>query len=347
MRTRPLFYIILTCIAAIPLSLYAQADIHFSQFYETTILRNPGLMGVSAENFKVSAYYRNQWSSIANPYQTELVDGEYRFPLGSMSRDFITFGVLAYADQAGDLDQKITGIYPALCLNKFIDENSNAYLSLGITCGYLQYSFDPSKATFNNQFQGGVFSPYNASFENIPAPKMTLMDMGAGLNFNFSPNDQNEGSYILGASGYHFSQPVFSYYRTATITDNIRWNVNADMVHDITQTLVFQLHANWAQQGSYNESLFGGLLGWQKPESYSSHTDFEIYAGALYRMNDAIIPVFKMKVQGFGIGVSYDVNTSNLKEASNREGGLEITLSISAHVPKNSGYKKTVCPRFF
>jgi hypothetical protein len=64
-------------------------------------------------------------------------------------------------------------------------------------------------------------------------------------------------------------------------------------------------------------------------------------------MNDAIIPVVKLRYKSLGIGVSYDVNTSLLKEASGTQGGLEITVSLSGQFPPNGDYKKTVCPRFF
>ncbi len=347
MKTTRLLYVIAACIAFLPGVSFAQADIHFSQFYETSILRNPALIGVSADNYKVSAYYRSQWSSITNPYQTLLIDAEYRFSLGRMSQDFLSIGVLGYSDEAGDLDQKISGVYPALCLNKLIDANYNAYLSLGFTCGFLNYSFDPSKATFNNQFQGGVYSPFNASFENIPNPKMSLVDIGSGLNFNFSPNDQNSGAYVLGVSGYHFSQPSFSYDKTPGYVQNIRWNVNADMVHDLGRSFAFQIHANFAQQGAYNESVFGGLIGWRVADDPFSRPDFEFDAGALYRMNDAIIPVVKLRYKSLAVGVSYDVNSSPLKEASNTQGGLEVTLTVSGQFPPNGDYKKKVCPRFF
>ena len=45
-------------LAALPQLAQAQADIHFSQFYETSILRNPSLTGVFSNDFKIGGYYR-------------------------------------------------------------------------------------------------------------------------------------------------------------------------------------------------------------------------------------------------------------------------------------------------
>jgi type IX secretion system PorP/SprF family membrane protein len=346
METRTKIYGLLVTLIIAAYDVNAQADIHFSQFYESSVLRNPALTGVFSNNYKISAYYRSQWSSITNPYQSMLLSAEYRLSLGSMSNDFLSFGLLGYNDQAGDLDQKITGVYPAINYNKLLSPDANSYLSVGVAAGYIQYSFDPSKATFNNQFVGGTFTATNPTFENIPNPKMALFDIGAGVNLNFSPGASNDATYMIGASGYHFTQPNFSYYHTAAYTQNIRWNVNAGMIRELSDNIMLQVHANYANQGSYNELIGGGLLGWHTFEALEEPS-FEIYAGAFYRTSDAIAPVVKLRYKHLTTGISYDINTSTLKEASNMRGGLEITLSVSGIYPKNPGtYRKTVCPRF-
>lgn len=330
----------------LPALAFAQADIHFSQFYETKILRNPALTGVFSDNYKISAYYRSQWSSITNPYQTLQISGEYRFSLGKYSDDFVSAGALGYNDQAGDLNQKISGFYAAINYNKSINPDNNSYLSFGFTGGYLQYSFDPTKATFNNQFLNGVFDPSNPSLENMPTPRMNLNDVGAGINYNFSSGKSREATYVLGVSGYHFTQPVFSYYKSFSYKQNIRWNFNAGMVRELTENILIQAHANFAQQGTYTEIIGGGLVGWRTFEAFSEPS-FEIYAGLFYRLSDAFVPVIRLRYQHFGFGISYDVNTSTLSKASNMQGGLEITAFVTGNYPPSRGsYRKTVCPRF-
>src|ERR1017187_6841431 len=77
-----------------PVHTFAQADIHFSQFYETSILRNPALTGVFEDDYKFGVYYRNQWSSITNPYNTTLFSAETHFAVSERSDDFVSFGLL-------------------------------------------------------------------------------------------------------------------------------------------------------------------------------------------------------------------------------------------------------------
>ncbi len=340
------YLLVLLCMVFVPVCTNAQADIHFSQFYETTTLRNPAMVGVSSGNYKVSAYYRSQWSSVANPYETILINGEYRFALSGSSNDYLSVGLLGYNDKAGDIDQKISAVYPAINFNKSLNQANNSYLSFGFTGGYQQYSFDPSKATFNNQFQNGSFYAGNPTLENLPNPKFVVYDIGAGINYNFTPGSSDEATYMFGISGYHFTQPDLSYYLTHRNTENTRWNVNAGMIRDLNVDYMLQVHANYANQGTYSELIGGILLGWK---SFSLHADptFSIFAGSLFRYGDAIIPVIKLKYKGMSLGTSYDINVSTLKPASYMQGGFEITLSLTGDYPPGSSvYKKTVCPRF-
>jgi len=343
---KPIGLPVLIMITFLPLFTFAQADIHFSQFYENSILRNPALTGVFSDNYKFSAYYRSQWNSITNPYQTMLVSTEYRFALGRDSYDFLSFGLLGYVDEAGDLNQKIAAFYPAINLNKSINQRNNSYLSFGFVAGYLQYSFDPSKATFNNQFQNGFFDPGNPSLENLPVPKMSMMDLGMGANYNFSPGAANDATYMFGMALYHFTQPTFSYYNDYKHTENTRVNVNASMVKELNDNVLLQLHGNYADQGTYQEIIAGCLVGYKTFTALSDPV-FTIYGGLFYRYQDAIIPTVKLKYKSMSFGFSYDVNVSSLTEASNTQGGFEITAILSGTYPKNKGYdKKALCPRF-
>ena len=309
------------------------------------MLRNPALTGVFEDDYKLGVYYRNQWSSITNPYNTMLFSAETHFSISERSDDFVSFGMLGYEDKAGSVDQKIVAFYPAVNYNKSINPNHNTYLSVGFTGGYIQYSFDPTKATFNNQYLNGSYNPSNPSLENIPNAKFALLDVGAGVNYNTSSGENNNVSYIIGLSGYHFSQPVLSYYKNPKITENIRWNGNAAVTGMMTDYVSIMMQMNYAMQGTYQEVMLGGLVNYAAISSGPS-TIFAISAGLFYRYGDAIIPVLKVKYQNMAVGISYDVNLSSLKEASNFQGGTEVTLFLSGNFTDKGTAKKTVCPKF-
>ncbi len=324
----------------------AQADIHFSQFYESSLLRNPALTGVFSDNYKIAAFYRNQWSSITDPYETFLLDLQYRLTIKKSSDDHLSFGLLGYTDRAGELHQKITGVYPALNYNKSLSSNNSSYLSVGFIGGQIQYSFDPSRATFNNQFFNGAYSSSNPSFENIPNAKMSVFDVGAGVNFNISPERAGNATYVIGVSGYHFSRPNFSYYHNPTLSQNTRLNVNAAIIREIGESFNLHIHGNYSSQGSYMEAMGAVMLSWHTFTDNGT-PNLEIYAGVIYRYNDAVVPLIKLKYKTLSLGVSYDVNYSTLSPASNMQGGIETTLTLTGNYPKNPGaFKSTVCPRF-
>lgn len=343
-KTRAISSIYYACFAllCLPVVARAQADIHFSQFYETSILRNPALTGVFASDYKVGVYYRNQWSTISHPYETKLISGESRFQLSEMSNDFFSFGVLGFTDKAGSVDQRITGIYPAVNYNKCMNVDHNSYLSVGFTGGHIQYSFDPTKATFNNQFQGGRFDPTLPSLENIPTNKFSFWDLGAGINYNTSINDN--ATFVIGVSGYHFTQPKFSYFNTPDLTQNMRFNINTAFGVNLTDDILAQFQANGAVQGTYKEILAGGLASWTRITG--ENKSFVLSGGAFYRLADAIIPVVRVKYNSMAVGVSYDVNTSTLKDASKMQGGFEMTLFLSGDFYDKGMAKKMVCPKF-
>ena len=82
------FYILITF--TISISGYSQ-DIHFSQFFETPLLRNPALAGIFKGDLRVQGVYRTQWGSVTVPYQTGSVNAEYKLPISS-TNDFLSVG---------------------------------------------------------------------------------------------------------------------------------------------------------------------------------------------------------------------------------------------------------------
>jgi len=337
------------CTIASPVLAIAQADIHFSQFYETSILRNPALTGVFSEDYKFSAVYRNQWSSITNPFETAQVSAETKIKVGHEHNDFFSFGALVYYDKAGSIDSRILGAYPAINYNKSLGDEHNSFLSVGFTGGYVQHSFDPSKATFNNQYQNNTFNAGNPTGENLPNPKLTLYDVGAGINFNSSSGEYNSITYVIGVSGYHFSQPNTSYYKDAAkINMDMRYNVNAALSGHFNESYSYQLQGNYALQGSYNEIIAGGLIGWNRISENDLDPAFAMYVGLFYRYMDAVIPSFKLKYKDLAFGLSYDVNVSTLSPASSYKGGYEISLIKTGHFrDKNATNGKPLCPNFY
>src|SRR3954453_20307541 len=81
---------------------YAQ-DIHFSQFFQTPLLRNPSLAGIYTGDIRVQAVFRDQWNSVTDAYKTGSLNGEYKMPVGKQD-DYLTVGLQLLYDRAGTID---------------------------------------------------------------------------------------------------------------------------------------------------------------------------------------------------------------------------------------------------
>lgn len=328
----------------------AAQDIHFSQFYETSILRNPSLVGIFTGDYKVGAIYRNQWSSISRPFQTAMASGEVRLPVrvsGDKS-DYLSFGLMGFYDKAGTINLRTTGIYPAINYSKSLEDNHRSFLSVGFTGGYVQRNYDPGKMTFDNQWTGGSFNPSNPTGESLPNPKLSYWDLGAGISFSSTVGENEETSYFIGLAGYHFTRPSQSFFRdNGAVKMDMRWSVNGGATFTLSESYKLQTHANYMMQGKSNELMLGGLLGWYRMPASQSDPLFTLHAGAFYRLNDALIPTVKVDYKTFSVTAGYDVNVSSLNTATNARGGFEISL-FQKGLFKDPRWEqsRTVCPKF-
>src|SRR5882757_3207500 len=105
-------------------------DIHFSQFFETPLLRNPALAGIFTGDFRIQMVYRDQWRSVTDGYKTGSLNGEYKLPVGKAD-DFLTFGGQFLFDRAGTASLTQISILPVLNYHKSLSGDRNRYLSLG------------------------------------------------------------------------------------------------------------------------------------------------------------------------------------------------------------------------
>ena len=319
-------------------------DIHFSQFYETSILRNPSLVGIYTEDYKIVGQTRNQWTNVGRGFRTGQLSAEFRFPVGREKVDFISVGFLGYSDKAGAINFKTVGMYPSLNFSKSLEDDHNTYLSLGFTGGHVTRTIDVNRMTFDNQYQNGSFDPLNSSGEStLPDPKLTHWDIGTGISINSSPSDYM--SFYAGLGAYHFTKPKRSFYQQKEdVYLHTRWSVNGGVSFFLNDTYSVLVHGNYTRQGPAQEIVAGGVLRWSRT-SYSNPRAFAISGGAYYRLNDAIVPIVKIDYKGQAFAFSYDINTSSLRELTKMQGGFEVSLFYAGFFYSGPEDKRS-CPRF-
>jgi len=330
---------------ALVASLSTQAqDLHFSQFFEAPLLRNPSLAGIFTGDIRVQGVYRDQWNSFTKAYRTGSFNAEYKMPLGA-SNDFITAGMQMLYDKAGTVGLTTTQLLPALNYHKSLSDDKSSYLSLGFMGGLIRKSIDVTKMTTNNQYNGG-WNPTSPTGENLTVPNFSTWDASVGMSYNtaFGPNGAN--SLFVGAAYHHLNKPRNSFYRDATTTLNPKYVFSAGVKWAVDEYSTFTLHADHSQQGNVKETIAGGLYSYNTG-SFVDDNACILYFGAFLRWKDAFIPVVKIDMRSLSLALSYDVNVSQLKTASQSRGGFELSLSYVGFFDRNNSARDAVmCPRF-
>lgn len=336
------WFIVLFC----PLNLLAQ-DIHFSQFFEAPLLRNPSLAGIFKGDLRFQAVFRQQWASVTVPYQTGSLNGEYKMPVGGR-HDFLTIGGQFVYDKAGSTDFKTLQILPSLTFHKSLSGLKNRYLSAGFMGGFVQRSINSSKMTTNSQFDGSGYNAMLSTGESLINYSLGYWDGSAGISFNTGiGEEENENNNLfIGVAYHHFNRPKNSFYRNPEIELKSKWVYSLGIRFALNEKSFFTLHADYSKQGSYSEGI-GGVLYTIALDGDLEKSRFDLHFGSLIRWKDAIIPIVKIDYKPFSLALSYDINSSTLKTASQGRGGFELSITHMSFFDRGNTTKNAVlCPRF-
>jgi type IX secretion system PorP/SprF family membrane protein len=339
-------YIITLLLLITTITVSYSQDVHFSQFYENAVLRNPGLIGVQSEDYKVGINYRNQWSSIATPFVTGLLYAETKFLINRSVQDYLSCSITQVHYQAGNTNFTNNTTYAGVNYNKSLDDNSRTYLSLGFAGGYTQRSYDLTKMTFSNQYLNGSYDANNPSNEIFVKNNATSYDVGAGMALNGSLLPNKRGSYYLGIAAYNLLKPLEQYQvNDVFVNRSIRYTCSVGIRIPSQNGFGVTLLGNYQVQYPYEELVGGILLGWKKV-SVSGGGRLMLQIGSMYRLGDAIIPTVKISHSSWSLNFSYDYVIGD-KFGSRSFGGYELSLFVKGNY-KHKKYvpDPTRCPRF-
>ena len=314
-------------------------DIHFSQFAEAQSFLNPAMTGIT-NDIRATLHYRNQWKTVASPYKTFGVTAEMR----NKSQKF-AWGINFFSDEAGDASLKT--VQGNVNLTGHIPLNERSKLSGGIFAGFAQRSINPTTLKWENQYNGSAYDPNLASGETFLTNSYTYPDAGIGLAYSFGQGEMYIRSndafkFNIGFSMAHLNRPKLSFLTTDEKMD-IKYIVHGGMLIGIKNTpLDIVPSFIYAMQGPSTEILFGGMIKYllKEDSKYTGYVKGQyLSVGAFYRNKDALIINALYEVGQMAFGISYDVNTSTLKTASEYKGGFEISLrfiSSSDYIFKSS-----------
>ena len=328
-------YGVVFLLSCLKFNLHAQ-DIHFSHFYQSPMTLNPALTGVFNGDMRLLTNYKDQWKNVATAYKTFAASCDFnRLLKEKFKHGFLGAGLSVFSDKAGDAEMGITQVNLSLSSSRSLDERNS--VSVGLQGGFAQRSINFDKLYWDKQYDQttGVFDPTASSGETFTSNKFTYIDFAAGVNWNYgkgemysTANDQFRANF--GAAMYHINKPQQSFLGNSDEKLYSKMVLHGSMLIGIKNTnYSFVPSFMFLKQGSSQEILAGTMLRYMLKEE-SRYTGYvkgaAISFGGHYRVKDAMVASMLLEVANYAIGVSYDVNTSDLKPASSGRGGIEFSL---------------------
>ena len=313
-------------------------DVHFSQAYNNVVNVNPAATAVLPYGIaRVSAAYRTQWNAVPVPYSTLNFNGELAhnwLPLRNINQGV---GLTVYTDKAGDGNLKQTHVSLNNSFRKNVGD-STCYVSVGSSVGYHQWSFDESKLKFTSQFVGDQYSSGNSNNENFAKSSLRYLDINIGA---LGYKKINRSQLLAGIALQHVNKPIQSFNGVKNVLayKSIFTLQATQTVSNSVQLIVNQYSAF---QGKYNEQITSVRI--LKNIKIIDGAPFNAMGGVMYRWKDAPILAVGVDYRHVHAELSYDINTSGLKQATGGRGATEFFISYIIQLQKIKIPTRTTCP---
>lgn len=314
-------------------------DIHFSQFNSSYLNLNPALTGSFDGDYRFNGNFKNQWSSVSEPYRTISFSAEAKSIVKKIPA--LHLGILVFNDEAGVGGLQTTHANLSAAYSYGLNKDSTLILKGGVQLGYAGRSINFDNFTFDNQYNGRRFDPTLDKGENFDQSSFGDFNINSGIAAEYQYDVRKV--YTIGFSAFNLSSPNQSF-QGSNIPLDIRTTLNLSGDHIISEKMDIMPSILFSRQGKFNEVLIGSNLRYRF--NGVNYLKKNLYGGIWYRNQDAIIVSAGLDYFQWNVGLSYDVNISDLETASNNRGGLEIAITyiFSDFKPKIRRYK--VCPTF-
>ena len=312
-------------------------DIHFSMFNMMPTMLNPAHTGAFNGTVRVGGIYRDQWGSfLGDQFRTP---GFYAdAPILVVRKyDWIGVGLTVYQDKAGSLGLKNGGFLLGASYHLAMDRKRQNVLTLGVQGGTVQRQLDQmmtNNAIFADQLLAGNFTNPSQSmdFSNLGGQGANSFDLNAGLMLTGKPTKQ--ALYRAGFAVHHILTPNYSILNpNATGGGNqpgpdpnampLRLTVHGE--------LEYKIDDKWSINPSLlfmniNNQYQANLLGWAG-YLINEEKDVTLRFGLGHRLGRDGEVLFGVDVGDLRVAASYDLNLSQLRDATDLQGGFELGAS--------------------
>ncbi len=313
-------------------------DILWSQPQSMPVFLNPATVGLAAD-YRASAHYKSSWASIAAPYRTVAASFDMRLtgqPVGATPRQDQVFkglgvGLTFLNDRTGDPELKTNIATAHVAYTVKINKSSG--FGGGLSIGFDQRSVDPAGGRWGSQFNGHAYDPGLPSGEAFGGEAESHLELGGGVAYTYLSTPARGETLPtvlhLGLAGQHLGRVSVSKAEFITKDMPARFSLIAESELPISKSSALAPAAYGQIQGGEMNIMVGSsfkqLLVYGDT-FIRSITQSSMSAGVYYRVNQAVIVQGQLVYGNFRVGISYDMDISDLKTYSERKGGFELSL---------------------
>ncbi len=348
-RATATLFTLLFC--AIPIRSIAQ-DPHFSQYFASPWNLNPAMTGAFEGRWRITANYRDQWSSFLAPVPFRTYSAAADLRLGVSRDDYAAFGIGLMHDEAGTARFVQNKVQLGGAFIKQLTggpRRADHFLSAGAQLGFGQNQIDWGRLWFSRQFDPGLEAPDpNAGNgePNADANTNIYLDFNAGLLWYVLFD--NGGFWYAGGALHHLNQPAISLADNSNEQLYSRWSGHSGGQLPLTDQFGLLPGVLVMRQGPAFETNLGLNLRY----SNNDYQELALRLGAWARLGnrldsglqmDAVAVVAMLELERWMLGLSYDITVSSLTRANNSRGAFELSLTYFHPAERKA---RVVCPRF-
>ena len=291
-------------------------DIHFSQFQQMPLHYSPAQTGMFDGDLRFAGIQRTQWKSVTTPFVTFGAAVDFKNPLGKQDWNA---GLFIMQDRAGDSQFNTFQLNFSLS-REFHLSDSETFLA-GTQIGLTQKRIDIDALKFDNQWNGFQFDPNLDPNEVLNQEGISYLQLNLGGAYQKNFDGRNK---FMGAIGiYQWSSPDVGFYNE---------NAPLDARFSFATNATIEINSEWdarpalmlGLQGKFRELLIGGDV--RRILMQEKGLWRAMYAGVYLRTRDAGYLLVGMEYDQWNVGLSYDINYSDLDPASNGRGGFEFSI---------------------
>ena len=279
-------------------------DPTFSQFFSSPLNVNPALTANINADWRVISNIRNQWASLASPYQTGTISYDTKISKNDYEdvseNNYIGVGSMLMYDRT--MNGTVKSTYASLDLSYNItlaeDDSFNKHrLGVGFGATYIHKSVDFSKLDFEDQFTGSGFNTDLPTGECFLSNTKPFVSASAGLVYSYSTEKSN---LDMGIAAFHVNKPKQTYLEDPNQYLSMRKVAHINFETCINDRVVLNSNAIYQTQAKASYLSIGSALGYYLDEDKETM----ITGGLWYSSKNAIIPYAGIAYKHFEFGLT-------------------------------------------